>query len=528
MDPLSTILLITTTGGSTNRKGKDSVYFDDFYIDVAGENLNSPSASTWQAIDDLESYTVGDEVDADHTAATTGDWNMYRSADDQYATLPFFGIAADPGDGSQGKVLVLNPGVPTEAGQGNTTLERAVPAAAQIVDSLTAPTKSTFYMKYRRPIVDGSPAESDTTWGMVAETARNAETGIHAYGSYSVLGRTEIDGIIDIRNGGTYENLTAAALETETWYEFWFVVDHANNEFTQYIKGGTDYPTQTQLPRDAAITAQYRNQTLDPLSTILLITTTGGSTNRKGKDPVYFDDFFIDTTGENLNSPVSTTTPVDTTPKAVGEDAGSGTITLTAESVSDAEVGDTVFDGQTAIGIIESISGAVITLENPIASALAAGTTLTFEEVVIVNNDGINVKFVNIATRGLVGANGGEELIAGFVLLGDNPQQVLIRALGPDLADRGVTGVLANPAFEVRNFAQVIVASNDDWGNATDNADVAAAIASASSDPAAGLADGSMDAAVLVTLAPNDVYTVVVSGNGGGGVALVEVFEIDQ
>jgi hypothetical protein len=37
-----------------------------------------------------------------------------------------------------------------------------------------------------------------------------------------------------------------------------------------------------------------------------------------------------------------------------------------------------------------------------------------------------------------------------------------------------------------------------------------------------------MDAAVLVTLAPNDVYTVVVSGNGGGGVALVEVFEIDQ
>jgi hypothetical protein len=280
---------------------------------------------------------------------------------------------------------------------------------------------------------------------------------------------------------------------------------------------------------DAAITAQYRNQTLDPLSTILLITTTGGSTNRKGKDPVYFDDFFIDTTGENLNSPGSTTTtpPVDTTPKAVGEDAGSGTITLTAESVSDAEVGDTVFDGETAIGIIESISGAVITLENPIASALAAGTTLSFAEVVIVNNDGINVKFVNIATRGLVGANGGEELIAGFVLLGDNPQQVLIRALGPDLTARGVGGVLADPTFEVRNFGGDLVASNDDWGNATDNADIAAAIASASGDPAAGLEDGSTDAAILVTLSQNNVYTVVVSGKGAAGVALVEVFEVD-
>ncbi|MGY8695724.1 MAG: hypothetical protein ACKVGW_16215, partial [Verrucomicrobiia bacterium] len=251
----------------------------------------------------MESYTVGDEVDADHSTATSGDWNMYRSADDQYATLPFFGVTADPGDGSQGNVLELNPGVPTEAGQGNTTLERAIPAAAQIVDPFPATTKSTFYMKYRRPIVSGSPAEADTTWGMVAEAARNGETGIHSYGSYSVLGRTEIDGIIDIRDGGDYLNLTDAALETETWYEFWFVVDHSNNEFTQYIKGGTDFPTQTQLPVDAAITAQYRNQTLDPLSTILLITTTGGADNRKGKDPVYFDDFYIDLAGENLNSP---------------------------------------------------------------------------------------------------------------------------------------------------------------------------------------------------------------------------------
>ncbi|MBT5814353.1 MAG: hypothetical protein HOI15_08400, partial [Opitutales bacterium] len=46
--------------------------------------LTGSLLAQWQRIDDLESYTVGDEVDADHTAATTGDWNMYRSADDQY------------------------------------------------------------------------------------------------------------------------------------------------------------------------------------------------------------------------------------------------------------------------------------------------------------------------------------------------------------------------------------------------------------------------------------------------------------
>ena len=147
----------------------------------------------------------------------------------------------------------------------------------------------------------------------------------------------------------------------------------------------------------------------------------------------------------------------------------------------------------------------------------------------ITSSAGVDVKFVNLATRGLVGENAGEELIAGFVLLGDNPQQVLIRGLGPDLTDRGVNGVLANPTIEVRNFAGEVVASNDDWGNATDNADVAAAIAAASGDPAAGLADGSADAAILVTLPQNDVYTVVVSSAVAGetGVALVEVFEMD-
>lgn len=407
----------------------------------------------WQKIDDMESYTAGNEADTDHTNATTGDWNLYRSADDQYATLPFFGFTADPGDGTQGLVLELNPGVPSELGQGNTSLERAIPSAAQIVDPFPATTKSTFYMKYRRPIVSGSPAASDTTWGLVAESARNTETGIHAYGSYSVLGRTEIDGIIDIRDGGDYLNLTTAALETETWYEFWFVVDHGNNTFTQYIKGGTDFPTQTQLPSGAPIVAEYRNQTLDPLETILLVTTTGAADNRKGTDSIFVDDFYIDVAGENLGTP-------------------------------------------------------------------------TGEE----NQNGVNVKFVNIATRGLVGANAGEELIGGFVVLGDNPQQVLIRALGPDLAeaDRGVAGALVDPTFEVFNFAGTMVASNDDWGNAANNADVAAAIASASTDARSALTDDSLDAAALVTLDPNDVYTVVVSGKGAAGIALVEVFEMDQ
>lgn len=215
---------------------------------------------------------------------------------------------------------------------------------------------------------------------------------------------------------------------------------------------------------------------------------------------------------------------IDTTPKAVGEDAGSTTITLTAESVISANVGDTVFDGETALGVIVSIDGLIITLEGPLAEVLAAGTVLSFVNL----NEGVDVQFVNIATRGLVGANAGEELIGGFVLLGENPQEVLIRGLGPDLTDRGVAGALVDPVIEVRNFAGEVVATGDDWSDETNAAEIAAAIAELSSDPASALVEGSADAAILVTLPPNDVYTVVVSGKGSAGVALVEVFERDQ
>jgi hypothetical protein len=59
------------------------------------------------------------DPDAD-PAVSTGDWNYYRSADDQYSVLPFFGVRADPFDGGQGQVLELHPGVPSAEGQGNT------------------------------------------------------------------------------------------------------------------------------------------------------------------------------------------------------------------------------------------------------------------------------------------------------------------------------------------------------------------------------------------------------------------------
>jgi Matrixin./Immunoglobulin I-set domain. len=133
-------------------------------------------------------------------------------------------------------------------------------------------------------------------------------------------------------------------------------------------------------------------------------------------------------------------------------------------------------------------------------------------------------RFTALATRAYAGT-GNDILIAGLVLEGSEPKTVLIRALGPTLASRGVNGVLANPRLEVFRHAggtHHLQGENDDWGGAEELKRVFAEVGAA--DP--NMTDESKDAALLVTLNPG-VYTVHVSGVGDTtGVALVEVFDV--
>jgi hypothetical protein len=129
----------------------------------------------------------------------------------------------------------------------------------------------------------------------------------------------------------------------------------------------------------------------------------------------------------------------------------------------------------------------------------------------------------NLSTRGVVGTDN-NVLIAGFVIGGSTPKPVLVRAVGPALADFGVAGALGNPTLSIVNGSGQTVAQNDNWegdGNA-------AAITAASARLGAfQFKSGSFDSAVLTTLPPGN-YSAVVSGvNGATGIALVEVYGAD-
>ena len=130
-------------------------------------------------------------------------------------------------------------------------------------------------------------------------------------------------------------------------------------------------------------------------------------------------------------------------------------------------------------------------------------------------------RVVNISTRAYVGT-GSDILIAGFVLQGDGPRKVLVRALGPALSRFGVADVLTDPVLQLFQ-ERYSIAANDNW------ASDAIAIATASNSVgAAPLGPDSKDAALVMVLDPGVPYTAQVTGrNGSTGNALVEIFAIE-
>jgi hypothetical protein len=110
-------------------------------------------------------------------------------------------------------------------------------------------------------------------------------------------------------------------------------------------------------------------------------------------------------------------------------------------------------------------------------------------------------------------------LIGGFIIGGSSGRKILIRALGPSLADFGLIP-LADPTLELHDATGAIIATNDNWMD-TQEADILDT----------GLAPtDALESAILMVL-PTGSYTAIVQGNNLGpgatsGTALVEVYDI--
>jgi hypothetical protein len=123
-------------------------------------------------------------------------------------------------------------------------------------------------------------------------------------------------------------------------------------------------------------------------------------------------------------------------------------------------------------------------------------------------------------------------LVAGFVIDGNSPRSVLIRGVGPGLAQFGVPDALTTPLLRLYDSTQTLIAQNQSWGTpVTIGAGQTAADAATIRDTAAkvgvfALAAGSNDSSLVITLAPGS-YTAQLTGvNNTAGSGLIEIYEI--
>jgi hypothetical protein len=194
---------------------------------------------------------------------------------------------------------------------------------------------------------------------------------------------------------------------------------------------------------------------------------------------------------------------------------GSGTGPLAYQWRKD---GAAVSGASTATLVLQNVSAAnagtyTVIVTNPAGSVTSNPATLT---VLASSSDG---RLINLAVRSAAGS-GDSTLIAGFVISGQASKTVLIRAIGPTLAQFGVGSVLADPQLKLFNSSSNQIGANDDWGG---DATLAATFAKVG---AFALPSGSKDAAILVTLVPGSYSAQVTSANGTTGIALLEVYDV--
>jgi Putative Ig domain len=119
---------------------------------------------------------------------------------------------------------------------------------------------------------------------------------------------------------------------------------------------------------------------------------------------------------------------------------------------------------------------------------------------------------VNISTRLRV-ETGDNVLIGGFIITGNAPEVVIVRAIGPSLT--GIPGALQDPVLELHDSANHVV-SNDNWRDSQQD------LINATTIPPTD----NRESAIVIGLDPGN-YTAIVAGkNGTTGIALVEVYDL--
>jgi hypothetical protein len=118
---------------------------------------------------------------------------------------------------------------------------------------------------------------------------------------------------------------------------------------------------------------------------------------------------------------------------------------------------------------------------------------------------------VNISTR-LQVETGDNVLIGGFIIQGNAPEVVIIRAIGPST---GIPGALQDPTLELHDSVGNVV-FNDNWRDSQQD------LINATGIPPTD----NRESALVIGLDPGNYTAIVAGSNSTTGIALVEVYDL--
>jgi hypothetical protein len=121
---------------------------------------------------------------------------------------------------------------------------------------------------------------------------------------------------------------------------------------------------------------------------------------------------------------------------------------------------------------------------------------------------------LNISTR-LQIQSGDNVLFAGFIVTGPagSTKKVLIRGIGPSLAQFGVAGTIPDPLLELHSSGPTVI--NDNWEQAPNKSEI----------PPAFVPKDSRESVIIATLPPGNYSAILKGAHGETGVGLAEVYD---
>ena len=173
-------------------------------------------------------------------------------------------------------------------------------------------------------------------------------------------------------------------------------------------------------------------------------------------------------------------------------------------------------------GVISGTATASGDFTVTISATNGAGTT---NSTLTISIAGQTSRIVNFSARAWAGTNS-ETFAVGFYVVG-NGKNLLVRGVGPTLADFGIPSPLSDPVLTLTGSAGTI-GTNSAWQtNSSGQAQGPLITATDSQVGAFALPNGSADTALVVTVNQGSYSANISSPNGATGVALAEIYDAD-